>query len=109
MSMHETVEGVTYDELVGGTEVTAITKNISIEAGNAMKRGTLVTAAGAPVAKGETADAVVAIGCTETDTVITVYVSGMFNREKLIVAEGDTVEAHEAELRDKNIYLTAIQ
>ena len=32
----------------------------------------------------------------------------MTPREKLIVAEGDTVETHEAQLRDKNIYLTSI-
>lgn len=36
------------------------------------------------------------------------YMSGVFNREKLIVGDGDTAAQHEDELRDKNIYLTKL-
>ena len=43
------------------------------------------------------------------DTAGTVYVSGRFNREKIVLAEGDTVEAHEAELRLRNILFTSLK
>lgn len=115
MAIRETIDGVSYDELMGGHEVTAIKQNINITAGTALARGSLLTAAGALVGTGKTetkndvAEYVVAEAASETDKVVTVYVSGMFNREKLIVATGDTVDAHEAELRDKNIYLTSIK
>lgn len=109
MAIRETINGVSYDELIGGHEVTAIKHNITIEAGSALKRGSVVTAAGKLVGASDTADYVVAEAVGTADTVATVYVSGMFNREKLIVSEADTVDAHEAQLRDKNIYLTSIK
>lgn len=109
MAIRETITGVTYDELIGGHEVTAIKQNITIEAGSALARGSIVTAAGKLVGTSDTADYVVAEAVGAADTVATVYASGMFNREKLIVAEEDTVDAHEAQLRDKNIYLTSIK
>lgn len=109
MAIRETINGVSYDELIGGHEVTAIKHNITIEAGSALKRGSVVTAAGKLVGASDTADYIVAEAVGTADTVATVYVSGMFNREKLIVSEADTVDAHEAQLRDKNIYLTSIK
>ncbi len=109
MAIRETINGVSYDELIGGHEVTAIKHNITIEAGSALERGSVVTAAGKLVGASDTADYVVAEAVGTADTVATVYVSGMFNREKLIVSEADTVDAHEAQLRDKNIYLTSIK
>ena len=81
MAIHETMKAATsYDELIGSTVITAVMYNIAVTPGTALKRGSVLTA----------------------------DVSAMFNREKLIVAEGDTVETHEAQLRDKNIYLTSI-
>lgn len=89
--------------------MTAIKQNIAIEAGATLPRGAVITAAGKLAGTSDTADYVVAEAVGAADTVATVYASGMFNREKLIVAEGDTVDAHEAQLRDKNIYLTSIK
>ena len=109
MAIRATETGATFEELIGGHEVTAILHNITITAGTALKRGSVVTAAGKLVADGDTADYVVAADASTTDTVLSVYVSGVFNREKLIVDSGTTVDAHEAELRDKNIYLTSIR
>lgn len=117
MAIRTTETGAVFEELIGGHEVTAMRHNIKITAGTALKRGSIVTAAGVLVgtnkaSSGGTTDVaeyVVAEDSTATDTVLTVYVSGIFNREKLIVAADDTVNAHEAELRDKSIYLTSIR
>lgn len=100
---------VKYDELIGGTAVSTITKNITVSGGAALERGTVVDATGAKVASGKTAAYIVAVDAAAADTVLTVYTAGQFNREKLIVAEGTTVEAHEEELRAVGIYLTSIQ
>lgn len=115
MAMHETIQNATaYDELMGGPEIPVLTKNVTLKRGTAYKRGMLLTAKTSQVsatAKGEVADYVLAndTDATGGDTIAMVYVSGRFNREKLIAAEGDTVDAHEAELRDKNIYLTSLK
>ena len=70
-------------------------------------------APGAETAAGGVADYVLKddIDLTEAgeDTAGTVYVSGRFNREKIVLAEGDTVEAHEAELRLRNILFTSLK
>lgn len=108
MAIRVTETGVTFEELIGGHEVTALNKNISIAGGTALVRGSILTATGTLVAKGETASYVLAEDIAAADTVATVYSSGIFNREKLTVADGDTVDSHEAELRDVNIYLTSL-
>lgn len=108
MAIRTTETGATFEELFGGHEVTAIKKNISITAGTTLVRGSIVTEAGKLVTADDTASYIVAEAVSATDTVATVYASGMFNREKLTVASGDTVDAHEAQLRDVNIYLTSI-
>lgn len=113
--------GVHYDELIGGTAIPVLTKNVTLKGVTATyTRGTLlalvdgkyeivdsVAAAGA-----EKASAVLAEDATLAgdDLVATVYVSGQFNREKLIVAqEADSATAHEEELRAVNIYLTSLK
>lgn len=108
MAIRTTETGVTFEELFGGHEVTAIKKNISITAGTALVRGSIVTEAGTLVGAADTASYIVAEDVDAADTVATVYASGMFNREKLTVGDNDTVDAHEAQLRDANIYLTSI-
>ncbi len=108
MSIRVTETGISFEELIGGHEITALEKNISITSGTALARGSVLTATGALAGKGDTASYVLALDVSETDTVATVYTSGMFNREKLIVAAEDTVDSHEAELRDVNIYLTSL-
>jgi hypothetical protein len=46
-----------------------------------------------------------AVDATADDVNVTAYQTGCFNRNALIVAEGDTVDAHEAELRRSGIFL----
>lgn len=110
MAIRETTENAAgFDDLIGGTAVTAIMHNINIVAGTAMARGSVLTGEGTVVTAADEAEYVLAADVAETDTVATVFVSGMFNREKLIVGADDTVDTHEKQLRDKNIYLTSIK
>lgn len=119
-------DGVTYDELIGGTAVAVMTANVTIaklSAAATYKRGTLlgvVTASGkyaivdSAATTGEKVASVVLakdieVG-TSDDVVATVYTRGIFNREKLIVkAESDSASAHEEELRKVGIYLTSVK
>lgn len=102
--------GVTYDELIGGTAVSVLTANIAITAAtNPLERGTVLTVDGTIVDGSKEAAYVLANPIEKGDTAATVYVKGQFNREKLIVAEGDTVGAHEAQLRKVSIYLTSLK
>jgi len=111
MAIRETDTGVTYDNLFGGTEIPVMTKNISVAKNGALKRGSLLTEEGALVAANSVAAYVLAkdVDTTEAAVVATVYTSGRFNREALIVADGDTVAAHEAELRKVDIILTSVK
>ncbi len=118
-------DGVTYDELFGGTAVAAMTANVTIAALSAAasyKRGTLlgvVTASGkyaivdSAATTGEKVASVVLAKDIEVgtaDVVATVYTRGIFNREKLVVkAESDSASAHEQELRKVGIYLTSVK
>ncbi len=118
-------DGVTYDELFGGTAVAAMTANVTIAALSAAasyKRGTLlgvVTASGkyaivdSAANTGEEVASVVLAKDIEVgtdDVVATVYTRGIFNREKLVVkAESDSASAHEQELRKVGIYLTSVK
>lgn len=112
-----------YDELLAGPEIRTLTKNIKLQSGTAYKRGMLIslvklegeaaaaTELGKQTATGEVAEYVLMrdVDATEADTVGTVYVKGRFNREKIILADGDTVEAHEAELRLRDIHFTTLK
>ena len=124
MAFHETIPNATsYDELLAGPEIATLTKNIKLQSGKAYRRGMLIslvklegeTAATAELGKqtaaGDVAEYVLMrdVDATEADAVGTVYVKGRFNREKIILSESDTVEAHEAELRLRNIYFTALK
>ena len=122
MAMHEIIENATaFDELLAGPEIPVLTKNLKLKSGKAYKRGMLISYAalgegetekkGEQTAAGKTAEFVLMwdVDATEADAVGTVYVSGRFNREKIILAEGDTVEAHEDELRLRNIYFTTLK
>lgn len=106
MALYESI-AVKSDNLLAGGEITALTKNLSITAGTAIARGTLVDENGAPITKGGTAAYIVAQDATATDTVVTVYSRGYFNREAVIAPEGDTVAAHEAELKSSQILFTS--
>ncbi len=110
-----TMDGASYDELFGGAEITVLNKNITFVKGTNYKRGMLLSETDGKVtqtAKGGTALYVCAndfdLTDAENNEVGTVYISGRFNREKIIVADGDTVDAHETELRPLNILFTSL-
>ncbi|MDD3534252.1 MAG: head decoration protein [Candidatus Cloacimonetes bacterium] len=115
MAIYTTEKGITHDELLGGPEIPVLLANVTLASTNKVVRGTLLTLDGttgkaAPTAKGGKATHIAAedVDATTADAVVTVYQSGRFNREKIIAASGDTVAAHEEELRAFNIYLTAL-
>lgn len=123
MAFHETIPNATsFDELLAGPEIATLTKNIKLQSGKAYRRGMLIslvklegeTAATAELGKqtaaGDVAEYVLMrdVDATEADAVGTVYVKGRFNRAKIILSEGDTVDAHEAELRLRDIHFTAL-
>lgn len=123
MAFHETIPNATsFDELLAGPEIATLTKNIKLQSGKVYRRGMLIslvklegeTAATAELGKqtaaGDVAEYVLMrdVDATEADAVGTVYVKGRFNREKIILSEGDTVDAHEAELRLRDIHFTAL-
>lgn len=100
------------DHLLAGPEVTSLLKNVEITAGTAMKRGTLLSftdGKAAACAKGGVASYVLAADVDAEATVATAYSQGYFNREALIAADGDTVDAHEEELRKVNIILASVK
>lgn len=125
MAYVEELQGVHYDELIGGTAVTPLIKNgllSSVTAKTVVPKGTLLAIDGTSgkyvvAAKAGTsvpaASAVLAAEVTQgdgtSDISVTVYTRGLFNREKLVAASGDTVDAHEEELRTVGIYLTSIK
>lgn len=128
MAYVEDVQGVHYDELIGGTAVPVITKNVTLKGVTAKyARGTVLSLVGGKYeicdttgtgdsgtdpnpAKAASAILAQAVKLTGTDAVATVYTAGMFNREKLVVKNADdTIEAHEEELRAVGIYLTSIK
>lgn len=119
-----TSEKSNVDQLIGGTAVAALTKNITLKglsAEKALKRGAVLAvsegkyqivdaASATPALKVANAvlteDVVVGTG----DVVATVYIRGIFNAEEMSVgAESDSVQAHEEELRAVGIYLTHLQ
>lgn len=110
MAIREVID-INHEHLIGGPEIPFLLKNVTVTAGTAMKRGTLMTVTGtAAVATAQAAVANAILSCDIDDkaTVATVYVSGRFNREYLIAARGDTVDAHEDELRNAGIFLTSV-
>ena len=111
MALYESYD-MKEDTLLGGNAVVPLTKNVTIAAGTEMKRGTLVTVTdgvASATKKGEKASYILANETSKDDTVATVYSRGLFNREAVIVADGDTVEAHEEELRTVSIVFTSIK
>lgn len=121
MELHTTIENATgYDELLAGPEISVLTKNIKLKSGTSYKRGMLISSevggdgteeTGSQTTKGGTAEYVLMrdVDATESDTVGTVYIRGRFNREKIVLAEGDTIEAHETELRLRDICFTTLK
>jgi hypothetical protein len=103
--------------LFAGTEIPAMTSSVTLAAGQGvLKVGAVlgkVTAdskyklVNATATDGsEVASVVLAeeVDTTGGDQKAVVYTSGLFDYEALYVADGDTVEAHQDELRSGNIY-----
>lgn len=125
MAYIEEVQGVHYDELISGTAVTPLTKNgalSGVAAKTVVPKGTLLAvdaASGKFVVAAKAggsvplASAVLAQEVTQgddtSDITVTAYIRGIFNREKLVAASGDIVDAHEEELRAFGIYLTSLK
>lgn len=104
------------DSLITSVKVGLITKGVQLKANQGiLKRGSLV---------GKTTDSTFILMGSEvgmivegvlTDDVDTtsitttiLYISGCFNKEAIIVAEGHTVEEYDRELRNLNIYLETV-
>ena len=128
MAYVEELQGVHYDDLIGGTAVPVITKNVTLKGVTAeYARGTVLSLVSGKYeicdttgtgddgtdpnpAKAASAILAQAVKLTGTDAVATVYTAGMFNREKLVLKNSsDTIEAHEEELRAVGIYLTSVK
>ncbi len=119
-----TSEKSNVDQLIGGTAVAALTKNITLkglEAEKTLKRGAVLAVsegkyqivdAASQTSALKVANAVLAedVVVGTSDVVATVYISGIFNAEEMTVGSGsDSVQAHEEELRAVGIYLTHLQ
>nr|DAO27507.1 MAG TPA: Head decoration protein, Viral protein.5A [Caudoviricetes sp.] len=119
-----TSEKSNVDQLIGGTAVAALTKNITLKGLSAekeLKRGAILSVsegkyqivdAESATSALKVANAVLAedVIVGTSDVVATVYISGIFNAEEMTVGSGsDSVQAHEEELRAVGIYLTHLQ
>ena len=122
MAYTEKIKGVEYDELIGGTAITAMTANVTLKGVTANHvRGTLLTVKDGKYeivdSKNDdealkVANVVLAedVELKGSDVVATVYTRGLFNREKLVVKQSDdNATKHEEELRKVGIYLTALK
>lgn len=126
MAMVESTVGVVYDELIGSSKIPLIIKNVEFAQASeekTLKKGTLlaVNESGEYVevdSTSETASIKVAVAILKNDVVLsttdkvvgTIYTSGMFNREAIILAqESDNIDNHEEELRDVGIYVTSLK
>ena len=123
MSMSEKIIDMVWDELIGSSAVPLITANVNFAqaaAEQTLKRGTLlaINEAGDYIEENfqsETAGEKVGVAILAKDVQLsttgkvvgTVYINGMFNRNKIILKdESDDINNHEAELRDVGILLT---
>ena len=116
MAYVEEMQGVEYAPIFGGTEVTALTANVTVTgAAGAVAKGTLLAEnAGKYAAVAKEGKASVILACDVVldgaqDVTATVYTRGIFNRSALVVAAEDTVDAHENELREVGIYLSNVK
>lgn len=122
MAYTEKIKGVEYDELIGGTAITAMTANVTLKGVTAnYVRGTLLAVKdgkyeivdsknGDEALKAANVVLAEDVELKGSDVVATVYTRGLFNREKLVVKQSDdNATKHEEELRKVGIYLTALK
>lgn len=121
MAGFSTVDGVKYDDIFAGAEIPVFTENGALKAGEKVERGQLlavdaasmswVVAPKTGVTTGYVSPTLIAAETVDnskgTGTVtMTAYTQGRFKANRLVVADGDTVESHREELRKVNILLT---
>jgi hypothetical protein len=122
MAYTEKIKGVEYDELIGGTAITAMTANVTLKGATASYvRGTLLAVKDGKyeIVDSQNSDEALKVAnvvlaedveLKGSDVVATVYTRGLFNREKLVVKQSDdNATKHEEELRKVGIYLTALK
>ncbi len=116
MSGFSTIDGVSYDELFGGSSMPVHTKNVTVGANAVIKRGMVLAETNGVYALAVAADnekpLVIAkedFTATTSAKVTTAYTSGVFNREKLTLGDGANIANFEEQLRKDNILLTSIR
>ena len=120
-NMYKTTGEFTPDKLIADIAIPVTAKGVKIAAGQgALKRGTVlgVCADGTYKVTGSTdgdktveADCILTndIDATESEAVTTAYISGCFNKNALILADGAEIATYETELRKLGIYLKSVQ
>ena len=121
MKYFEKVDGVVYDELIGGMYEPIEIGNVSLSGGASVKRGELICAdsLGALNQVSVAADASKPLAIATADftadsiqAVTPAYFSGVFNREKIICgAESASLDVatFEPEMRKQNLRLTSLK
>lgn len=114
-------DGATYipDSLIVDGNVPLLHKGIAIKKGIIAKRGTVIaideaTTNGVVADKAKAENIVVGVltddvDATEGDAVTTMYITGHFNKDDLIFAEGTILEDYEMELRKLGIYTETVK
>lgn len=116
-----TIGKFTYDNLFAGGVQPVVTDSITVKAGQAYLRGSVVakdadgkavlvdSAAATDVLKKPFGILTDDIDATTADQETTVYLSGEFNQEALLFGGSDTVKTHKVALRNIGIILKKIQ
>ena len=116
LKIYQTGEAVEYDNLIGGHGIKPWLSNVSLATGVETERGTLLARGSngeySP-AESVTADATYAIATegvgSSSDRVTTVYQTGIFNREALVVGSSINLSNSEHILQKQGIFLTKSQ
>lgn len=107
----ENLGAMSYDNLFANVDVKPLTGSGVVASGAVLKRGTVVALDGAKLVAMTTGKTPYGILCddvdaTAADTVAEVYLSGYFNKNALIVADGYTLTASDIqELRKGGIFV----
>lgn len=112
MAYFEQVNGVAADYLLGGGGVPVLTQNVKVAAGDYKRGQVLENNSGIfqKIASGKPAGIVVSDTTATTEhNVLTVYISGRFNREVLVVDQAYKINDHEADFKDAHLFLTSIK
>lgn len=112
MAYVEHANGVAADYLLGGGEIATLTQNVKVAAGDYKRGQVLENQAGTfqKITSGKPAGIVVSDTTTTTEhNVVTVYISGRFNREALVVDAPYKVNEHEADFKEAHLFLTSIK